>query len=35
MWNGLWIVVERFMSEEDDWDHNVDGDAVEGPADCK
>ena len=23
--------IERIMNEENDWDHNVEGDAVEGP----
>ena len=23
--------MERIMNEENDWDHNVEGDAVEGP----
>ena len=26
--------MERIMSEENDWDHNVEGDAVEGPVIC-
>ena len=26
--------MERFMNEENDWDHNVEGDAVEGPVGC-
>ena len=26
--------MERNMNEENDWDHNVEGDAVEGPVDC-
>ena len=26
--------MEGFMNEEIDWDHNVEGDAVEGPVDC-
>ena len=26
--------MERIMNEENDWDHNVDGDAVEGPVVC-
>ena len=26
--------VERIMNEENDWDHNVEGDAVEGPVVC-
>ena len=26
--------VERIMNEEHDWDHNVDGDAVDGPVVC-
>ena len=25
---------ERMMNEENDWDHNVEGDAVEGPVVC-
>ena len=25
--------MERIMNEENDWDHNVEGDAVEGPVD--
>ena len=24
----------RIMNEENDWDYNVEGDAVEGPVDC-
>ena len=26
--------MERFMKEENDWDHNVEGDAVEGAVVC-
>ena len=26
--------MERIMNEEIDWDHNVEGDAVDGPKDC-
>ena len=26
--------MEKIMNEENDWDHNVEGDAVEGRADC-
>ena len=26
--------MERIMKEENDWDHNVEGDAVEGPVIC-
>ena len=26
--------VERIMNEENDWDHNVEGDTVEGPEVC-
>ena len=26
--------VERIMNEENDWDHYVEGDAVEGPVVC-
>ena len=26
--------IERIMNEENDWDHNVDGDAVEGSLVC-
>ena len=26
--------MERDMNEENDWDHSVEGDAVEGPVDC-
>ena len=26
--------VERIMNEENDWDHNVEGDAAEGPVVC-
>ena len=26
--------IERIMDEENDWDHNVEGDAVEGPIVC-
>ena len=26
--------MEGIMNEEYDWDHNVEGDAVEGPVDC-
>ena len=26
--------MERFMNEENDWDHNMEGDAVEGPVVC-
>ena len=26
--------VERIMNEENDWDHNVEGDAVDGPVVC-
>ena len=26
--------IERIMNEENDWDHNVEGDAVEGPVVC-
>ena len=26
--------MERIMNEENDWDHNVDGGAVEGPVVC-
>ena len=26
--------MERIMNEENGWDHNVEGDAVEGPVDC-
>ena len=31
VWN---VYVERIMNEENDWDHNVEGDAVEGPVVC-
>ena len=27
--------MERIMNEENDWDHNVEGDAVEGPVGIK
>ena len=27
--------MERIMSEENDWDHNVEGAAVEGPVFCE
>ena len=27
--------MERIMNEENDWDNNVEGDAVEGPVVCK
>ena len=27
--------MERIMNEENYWDHNVEGDAVEGPVTCK
>ena len=26
--------MERIVNEENDWDHNVEGDAVEGPVVC-
>ena len=26
--------IERIMNKENDWDHNVEGDAVEGPVVC-
>ena len=26
--------MERIMNEENDWDHNVEGDEVEGPTVC-
>ena len=26
--------MERISNEENDWDHNVEGDAAKGPADC-
>ena len=26
--------MERIMNDENDWDHNVDGDATEGPIVC-
>ena len=26
--------IERIMNEENDWDHDVEGDAVEGPVGC-
>ena len=26
--------MERIMNEENDWDHNIEGDAVEGPVNC-
>ena len=26
--------MERIMSEENDWDHNMEGDTVEGPVVC-
>ena len=26
--------MESITNEENDWDHNVEGDAVEGPVDC-
>ena len=26
--------MEGIMNEENDWDHNVEGDAVEGPVVC-
>ena len=26
--------MERVMNEENDWDHNEEGDAVEGPVVC-
>ena len=26
--------MERIVNEENDWDRNMEGDAVEGPADC-
>ena len=26
--------MERIINEENDWDHNVEGDAVEGPVAC-
>ena len=26
--------MERIMNEDSDWDHNVEGDAVEGPVVC-
>ena len=31
MWRNY---IERIMSGENDWDHNVDGDAVEGQVVC-
>ena len=31
VWNEY---MERIMNEENDWDHNVEGDAVEGPVVC-
>ena len=27
--------MERIMNEENDWDHNVEGDVVEGPVVCE
>ena len=26
--------MERITNEEDDWDHDVEGDGVEGPVNC-
>ena len=26
--------MERIINEENDWERNVEGDAVEGPVDC-
>ena len=26
--------IERIMNEENDWDHNMEGDAVQGPVVC-
>ena len=31
VWKGY---MERIMNEENDWDHNVEGDAAEGPVVC-
>ena len=31
VWMGY---MERIMNEENDWDHNMEGDAVEGPVVC-
>ena len=31
----VWMnYMERIMNEENDWDRNVEGDAVEGPVEC-
>ena len=31
----VWMnYLERIMNEENEWDHNVEGDAVEGPVVC-
>ena len=27
--------IERIMNEENNWDHSVEVDAVEGPVDCR
>ena len=27
--------MQRILNEENDWDHNVEGDAVEGAVDCE
>ena len=32
--NVLKDYMERIMNEENDWDHDVEGDSVEGPVDC-
>ena len=32
--NVLKDYMERIMNEENDWDHNVEGDSVEGPVVC-
>ena len=26
--------IEKIMNKENDWDHNVEGNAVDGPTDC-
>ena len=34
-WGNVWRDhMERIMNEENDWDHNVEGDAVEGSVVC-
>ena len=31
----LKVYIERIMNEENDMDHNVEGDAEEGPVECE